>query len=44
MTASNNSPDEYKDHQEMWESFVKLITYAGAAVAVALILMAIFLL
>jgi len=35
---------ELAAHQEMWHNFVKLLGYSAAAIAVALLLMAAFLL
>lgn len=36
--------DDLKTHQETWHNFIRLLLYSAGAIAVALILMAIFLL
>lgn len=36
--------DDLKDHEEMWNLFIKLMMYSSAGIIVVLVLMAIFLL
>ncbi len=36
--------EDYKDHVETWQAFIKLMTWSSIGVVVVLVLMALFLL
>lgn len=42
--ADSDPLDDLESHEEMWDNFVKMIIFAGAATIVTLILLALLLL
>jgi hypothetical protein len=42
--ADSEPLEDLKSHEEMWDNFVKIMIYSGAATVVTLILLALFLL